>query len=75
VNHLRKKNKIYKETGKFVLDLSINSGQGVQGRQRFDDESEILQVHRSITAAQDKVQKETLEAATRVNGMPTSIYS
>jgi hypothetical protein len=38
---------------------STTSGRGVQGRQRFLDEDGILQAHRSITAAEDKVLKES----------------
>jgi hypothetical protein len=59
ISHLRKKSRVFRDSCVEHVTRSTTSGQGVQGRQRFLDEDGILLAHRSITAAEDKIVKES----------------
>lgn len=64
VKHLQSRLKMHKEAGTSNpsdFATNISSGLGVRGRQRFRDEDGILQVHRSITAAEDKARKDCIQ--------------
>ena len=63
ISHLQKSRILYKEGA--VIDSSnclsnASSSRGCLGKQQFGDKGGILEVHRSITAAEDKVRRDNL---------------
>lgn len=64
VKHLQKKYRHFRQAAaESDVDIMVNlqnSGPGVKGRERFNDDAGIMKVHRSLNAAEDKVRKQYL---------------